>query len=60
MCEKEQAKEIFLGALSSVMPKNLIAEALSYHDNILSVENQSFDLSAYKNVSVFGSGKASS
>lgn len=59
MCEKEQAKEIFLGALSSVMPKNLIAEALSYHDNILSVENQSFDLSAYKNVSVFGSGKAS-
>ncbi len=59
MCKKEQAKEIFLQALSSVMPKNLIQEALSYHDNILTVENQGYDLSAYKNVSVFGSGKAS-
>ncbi len=59
MCEKEQAKAIFLGALASVMPKNLIAEALSYHDSILTVENQHFDLSRYKNIAVFGSGKAS-
>ncbi len=59
MCEKEQAKEIFLQALSSVMPKNLIRESLSYHDNILSVENACYDLNVYKNVCVFGSGKAS-
>lgn len=59
MCEKQKAKEIFLEALSSVMPKNLIQEALSYHDNILTVENQRYDLSAYKTVSIFGSGKAS-
>ena len=59
MCEKAKAKEIFLGALSSVMPKNLIADALSYHDNILTIENERYDLSKYKNVSIFGSGKAS-
>jgi len=59
MCEKAKAKEIFLGALSSVMPKNLIADGLSYHDNILTIENERYDLSKYKNVSVFGSGKAS-
>ena len=59
MCEKQKAKEIFLGALSSVMPKNLIADALSYHDNILTIENERYNLSKYKNVSIFGSGKAS-
>ncbi len=59
MCKKEQAKKIFLEALSSVMPKNLIHEALSYHDSVLSIENQSYDLDTYKNVCIFGSGKAS-
>ncbi len=59
MCEKEQAKVIYLKALSSVMPKNLIPLALGYHDNILTIENQSYDLNAYKNIFVFGSGKAS-
>jgi hydroxypyruvate reductase/glycerate 2-kinase len=59
MCKKELAKKIFMEALSSVMPKNLIADAVSYHDNILCVQGQSFDLAAYDNVYVYGSGKAS-
>ena len=59
MCEKAKAKKIFMEALSSVMPKNLIVDALGYHDNILTVQGESFDLSAYDNVYVYGSGKAS-
>jgi len=59
MCEKEQAKAIFLEALSAVMPKNLIHEALHYHDSILTIQEQRFDLSAYKNLYLYGSGKAS-
>ncbi len=58
MCEKQKAKEIYLQALAAVMPKNLIPKALGYHDNILTIENQHFDLSKYRNVFVYGSGKA--
>ena len=59
MCDKQKAKEIYLQALAAVMPKNLIPSALGYHDNVLTIENQSFDLSTYRNVFVYGSGKAS-
>ena len=59
MCDKQKAKEIYLQALSAVMPKNLIPVSLGYHDNVLTIENQSFDLSTYRNIFVYGSGKAS-
>lgn len=59
MCDKEHAKEVFLAALSGVMPKNLIQQSLSYHDNVLVIEGLRYDLSLYNNVYVIGSGKAS-
>jgi hydroxypyruvate reductase/glycerate 2-kinase len=58
MCHKSAAKEMYLQALSSVMPKNLIQEALGYHDDVLRVGEEHFDLSAFNRLCIFGSGKA--
>ncbi len=59
MCEKANAKNIFMKALSAVMPKNLISDALRYHDGVLRVQGESFDLRDVDNLYVYGSGKAS-
>jgi hydroxypyruvate reductase/glycerate 2-kinase len=57
--KKELAKEIFLSSLSSVMPKNFIPNSLRYEDDILTIDTNAYDLSLYKNVYIYGSGKAS-
>jgi len=59
MSYKTAAKEIFSSALHAVMPENIITDNLTYHDGILSIKNQHFNLSKYENVFVYGSGKAS-
>lgn len=59
MSKKEKIKEIYQKALTSVMPKNVIQKSLTYDGDILQIEDARFDLSRYKNVFVFGSGKAS-
>ena len=59
MCEKALVQDIFLQALLSVMPKHCIPAAVSYHDNILRIEGESFDLRGVKNLYIYGSGKAS-
>ncbi len=56
---KSDAKEIFKYALESVLPKNFIKESLSLKDGILKIQNDSYDLKKYKNIYLFGSGKAS-
>jgi hydroxypyruvate reductase/glycerate 2-kinase len=57
--KKKLAKEIFLSSLSSVMPKNFIPNSLTYENGILTIDTKSYDLSSYKNVYIYGSGKAS-
>jgi hydroxypyruvate reductase/glycerate 2-kinase len=57
--KKIQAKEIFLSSLSSVMPKNFIPANVSFDEDILSIKDSSYDLSSYKDVYIYGSGKAS-
>jgi hydroxypyruvate reductase/glycerate 2-kinase len=58
MCDKESAREIFLAGLLGVMPENMIPDKISYHDNILQIEQEQYDLKGVKNLYIFGSGKA--
>jgi hydroxypyruvate reductase/glycerate 2-kinase len=53
------AKEIFDVALESVLPQNFMQKSCSLSSNILSINTSKYDLSEYKNIYVFGSGKAS-
>lgn len=53
------ARKIFDFALKSVLPKNFIKDTCSLDGDILSINKQSYDLKNYKNIYVFGSGKAS-
>jgi len=56
---KELALEIFDAALSSVLPENFMAKCCSLDTDMLSVNGYIYDLKKYKNIYVFGSGKAS-
>lgn len=52
------AREIFDYALSSVKPQNFMKNRCALDGNIFTVNDSSYDLSKYKNIYVFGSGKA--
>jgi hydroxypyruvate reductase/glycerate 2-kinase len=52
-------KTIFEEALDAVMPENFIRKTVSVNQGVLKVNKDSYDLSGYKRVFVFGSGKAS-
>jgi len=56
---REQILSIFYHALNSVKPLNVIKNALTYKKGVLSVYNKQYNLNAFKDVYVFGSGKAS-
>lgn len=52
------AKEIFYDALEASLPKNFISKYCTLDENILTVCEDNYDLRYYKNIYVFGSGKA--
>lgn len=56
---RNKAIEIFLAGVESVKPDNLIRRYVSIKDNILQIEELSFDLSKLKNIYIVGAGKAS-
>ncbi len=58
MSPKQEAVRLFEKALHAVMPSFLIPSVVHYHDDLLTIENQTFDLRQYRHVSIFGSGKA--
>ncbi|MEA1982850.1 MAG: DUF4147 domain-containing protein [Campylobacterota bacterium] len=58
MSNKPLAKKIFMDALDASLPKNFISDHCRLDGDILSIENDSYNLSRYKNIYVFGSGKA--
>ncbi len=55
---KKEAKEIFLKAIESVKPKNIIKNAISFEGNNLKIFDKTFTLKDGK-FYLFGSGKAS-
>jgi glycerate 2-kinase len=58
MSSTKQAREIFSDALEASLPKHFISKYCSFEREVLSVGEDSYDLSQYKNIYVFGSGKA--
>ncbi len=59
MNDKSMIREIFQAGLDKALPKNFIPESVIFKNSILTIDNQSFDLKNYKNIYVYGSGKAS-
>lgn len=56
---KESAKAIFHDALEAVLPLNFMPKYCHLRGDILTIKESSYDLSSYKNIYLFGSGKAS-
>jgi glycerate-2-kinase len=59
MENRQQVTDIFLAGVKSVKPDNLINRYVSINNNILQIEEISFDLSILKNIFIVGAGKAS-
>lgn len=59
MNSRDKAIEIFLAGVESVKPDNLIRRYVSIKNNLLQIEELSFDLTKLKNIYVVGAGKAS-
>jgi glycerate 2-kinase len=53
------AEVIFRAGIEGVLPSGLIRKALSLEDNILYINDLSFDLDSFNNIFVIGAGKAS-
>jgi len=58
MYTKDIVRDIFNYSLESVLPKNFISRSCNIKDDVLYFENEAYDLSGYKNIYIFGSGKA--
>ena len=59
MDQREEATEIFLAGVESVKPDNLIYRYVAIRNNVLHIEEISFDMSVLKNIYIVGAGKAS-
>ena len=59
MTNREKMMSVFMDALSSVLPGNLVRDTLKYEAGVLTIEGKSYRLGDYRGVHVFGSGKAS-
>ena len=59
MTNREKMMTVFRDALSSVLPGNLVRETLKYDGAVLMIEGKSYRLGDYREVHLFGSGKAS-
>jgi glycerate 2-kinase len=58
MTSKALARKIFTDALEASLPKNFISKYVHLDGSILSVGSDKYKLDTYKNIYVFGSGKA--
>lgn len=58
MANESLAVSIFTKALESSLPKNFMHKHCRLEGDILSFEDTTYDLSKYKNLYIFGSGKA--
>ncbi len=51
--------DLIESALSSIQPKEILREKFSLSDNILSIQNNTYDLHQYKRIQLIGFGKGS-
>ncbi|MDA8125415.1 MAG: glycerate kinase [Deltaproteobacteria bacterium] len=58
MTDREKLLTLFKEALAAVLPGNLVREALRYEAGVLSIQGKVYPLARYRNVYLFGSGKA--
>ncbi len=58
MLNKEILLNLYNKALQASLPKNFMHKYCKISDNILIIKDKKYDLSAYKNIYIFGSGKA--
>ncbi len=59
MDKKELARDIFDASLKAVMPQNFIPNNLFFDGKTLMIKDTKIDLTNYKDIYIFGSGKAS-
>lgn len=59
MTNREKLMTVFKEALGSVLPVNLVRETLKYDGGVLTIEEKTYNLGDYREVHLFGSGKAS-
>ncbi len=59
MNDRQKAIDIFLAGVESVKPDNLINRYVKISNNVLKIEELSFDLSVLRNIFIVGAGKAS-
>jgi glycerate 2-kinase len=59
MTNREKMMALFTDALGSALPGNLVRDTLKVEAGVLTVEGKSYRLDDYRNIHLFGSGKAS-
>jgi glycerate-2-kinase len=59
MLARKMALEMYDAALQASLPKNFMHHSCQLRDNIFRVKDVEYDISVYKNIYLFGSGKAS-
>ena len=59
MTNREKMLEVFRAALDSARPGNLVRDALRIEADVLTIEGRNYRLGDYREVYLFGSGKAS-
>ncbi len=58
MTDKQLLLNAFETLLKEITPENLLSKQCSFNENILKIQNSTFDLSKFKNIYLLGSGKA--
>ncbi len=58
MTDKQLLLNTFETLLKEITPENLLNKQCSFYDNILKIQNSTFDLSKFKDIHLLGSGKA--
>lgn len=57
--KKEFLKELYLKGIDAIKPENSLRDSITLDGDILKIADKSYDLKSYKNIYLYGSGKAS-
>ena len=59
MTNRENAEQIFLAGVKSVLPEKLITKMMSVNGSVLTIQDRDFPLKGIRNIFLIGAGKAS-
>lgn len=59
MTNRENAEQIFLAGVRSVLPEKLITKMMSVNGSVLTIQDRDFPLKGIRNIFLIGAGKAS-